>query len=151
VILGGAIGILGNILAGRLGDRVGRRRVGFVVMLLFPLFAVCFYQGSGWVLPVSWVLFVFCTTAQHTITRAVASELFPTEHRGTASGWNALVETLGAALGLAILGLGTESSGNIAFMASSLAFALVIAGLILLLLPETGSRELEAISGGVGT
>ena len=150
VVLGGAIGILGNILAGRLGDRVGRRRVGAGVMWLFPLFAFCFYYGSGWVVPVAWVLFVFCSTAQQTIMRAVATELFPTAYRGTASGWNALIETLGAALGLTILSFGTDAAGNIAFMTSVLAFALVGGGLLLLLLPETGRRELEAISGEVG-
>jgi MFS-type transporter involved in bile tolerance (Atg22 family) len=116
-------------------------------MWLFPLFAFCFYHGSGWVVPAAWVLFVFCSTAQHTIMRAVATELFPTAYRGTASGWNALIETLGAALGLAILGLGTDTAGNIAFMTSALAFTVVAGGLLLLLLPETGRRELEAISG----
>ncbi len=146
VIVGGAIGILGNVLAGRLGDRFGRRKVGFAVMSLFPIFALGFYHGGGWLVPLCWVLFVLCTTAQHTILRSVATELFPTAHRGTASGWNALVETLGAALGLALLALGTRGPGNIAFMTSLLAFAVVGAGLVLLLLPETGRRELESIS-----
>jgi hypothetical protein len=58
-----------------------------------------------------------------------------------------MVETLGAALGLAVISLGVSGPGDIAFMVSTLAFALVAAGLILLLLPETGNRELEAISG----
>lgn len=146
VILGGALGIFGNVVAGRLGDRVGRRRVGFTVMALFPIFVLGFYQGPGWLVPLAWVVFVFCSTAQQTITRAIASELFPTSYRGTASGWNALVETLGAALGLAILALGPDVPGSIAWMTSLLAFALVAGGVILLLLPETGSRELEAIS-----
>ena len=146
VIAGGAIGILGNVIAGRLGDRVGRRRVGFTVMSLFPVFAFAFYHGPGWLVPLSWVLFVLCETALRTITRAVATELFPTAVRGTATGWGALLEMVGAALGLAILGVGTEAPADIAFMTSVLALALVGAGVVLLLLPETGSRELEAIS-----
>lgn len=147
VILGGAIGIFGNVVAGRLGDRHGRRRVGFTVMVLFPVFVLGFYNGAGWMIPIAWILFVFASTAQQTITRAVSTELFPTAYRGTASGWNAMVETLGAAVGLALIGLGVSRVGDIAFMVSSMAFALVAAGSILLLLPETGSRELEAISG----
>jgi putative MFS transporter len=150
VIFGGLLGILGNIVAGRLGDRVGRRRVGFTVMVLFPFFVLGFYQGPGWLVPMAWVLFVFCSTAQQTISRAISTELFPTAYRGTASGWNAMIETIGAGLGLAILSLGTSEPGNIAFMASILAFALVGGGLVLLLLPETGSRELEEISGEEG-
>lgn len=147
VILGGAIGIFGNVAAGRLGDRHGRRRVGFAMMACFPFFVLGFYNGAGWMLPIAWILFVFASTAQQTIGRAVSTELFPTAYRGTASGWNAMVETLGAALGLAIISLGVSGPGDIAFMVSTLAFALVAAGLILLLLPETGNRELEAISG----
>ena len=50
-------------------------------------------------------------------------------------------------LGLALIGVGVSGDGTIAFMVSSMAFALVAAGLVLLLLPETGGRELEAISG----
>jgi MFS family permease len=147
VIMGGGIGIVGNVAAGRLGDRHGRRRVGFAMMLLFPFFVLGFYQGPGWLLPISWVLFVFCQTAQQTITRAVSTELFPTAYRGTASGWNALVETVGAALGLALVGLGTAVPGRIAVMTSLIAFVVVVGGFFLMLLPETGSRELEAISG----
>jgi putative MFS transporter len=150
VVLGGALGIIGNMVAGRLGDRYGRRGVGFAVMTLFPFFVLGFYQGPGWLLPIAWILFVFCSTAQSTITRAVSTELFPTAYRGTASGWYSLIETLGAALGLGILSLGTHAPGNIGFMTSLLAFAVVGAGLLLLLLPETGSRELEAISGEGG-
>ncbi len=150
VIFGGGIGIFGNVVAGRLGDRHGRRRVGFTMMALFPFFVLGFYLGPGWLVPVSWVFFVFCQTAQQTITRAVSTELFPTAYRGTASGWNALVETLGAALGLALVGLGTAVPGQIAVVTSMIAFALVAGGLVLLLLPETGSRELEAISGEEG-
>jgi predicted MFS family arabinose efflux permease len=147
VILGGMLGILGNIVAGRVGDRVGRRRVGFSVMALFPVFVLGFYQGPGWLVPGAWILFVFCSTAQQTISRAVTSELFPTSYRGTASGFGALVETLGAAIGLGVLSLGTVAPGTIALMTSGLAFAMFGAGFVLLLLPETGSRELEAISG----
>ena len=147
VVLGGAIGIVGNIVAGRLGDGYGRRRVGLAVMSIFPLFVFGFYYGPGWLVPLAWVPVVFCATAQQTITRAVSSELFPTGYRGTASGFSALVETIGAALGLAVLSLGTREPGNIAFMTSLLALALVGAGLVLMLLPETGRRELEAISG----
>jgi len=146
VIFGGGVGIIGNVIAGRLGDRFGRRRVGFTVMAVFPLWVAAFYQGPGWMVPLGWVLFVFCATAQQTITRAVSTELFPTAYRGTASGWLALMETLGAATGLGVLGLGTRARGDIADMTSLLAVGAVVAGLVLLLLPETGQRELEAIS-----
>lgn len=149
VIVGGAIGIIGNIAAGRLGDRFGRRYVGLAFLSAFPFFAFIYYNGPGWCLPVGWIGLVFCATAGQVITRALSTELFPTSQRGTAAGWLSLVETLGAAVGLVLLGMRSETPADIARMTSLLAMAVFLAGLSLLLLPETNRRELEAISHDV--
>lgn len=146
VVTGGLLGILGNVVAGSLGDRFGRRRVGFSMMCCFPLFSLLFYQGPEALVAPAWIAFVFCTTAETTIVRAVAAELFPTSQRGTATGWLALVETVGAAAGLGMVSLGTREPGTLAGVASGLGFAVMGAGLLLLALPETSRRELEAIS-----
>jgi len=146
VIFGGGIGIIGNIAAGRLGDRIGRRYVGLVFLGLFPFCAALFYHGPGWSVPIAFVLLVFCATAGEVVVRAFSTELFPTSHRGTSSGWLALVQTLGVAAGLGLLGLGTHHPGDIARMTSLLAFVTLIGGFFLLLLPETSRRELEVIS-----
>jgi putative MFS transporter len=147
VFVGGGIGIIGNIVAGRMGDRFGRRLIGAVTMGAFPVFAAVFYNGPGWSLAPSWIAFVFCVSASNTVQRAFASELFPTAKRGTASGVNALCETLGAASGLGLLALGTQAPGNVARMTTLLSLSLVASGLLVVLLPETRQRELEAISG----
>ena len=55
-ILGGGVGIIGNVVAGRLGDRIGRRTIGFVFLALFPLFTWIFSHGPGWSLPIAWTL-----------------------------------------------------------------------------------------------
>src|SRR5262249_1918664 len=107
-ILGGAVGIIGNVVAGRLGDRVGRRTVGFVFLALFPVFAILFYRGPGWTLPIAWALFVFCNTAGGVVVRAFSTELFPTSYRGTSAAWLSLVQTVGWAVGLALISLGTD-------------------------------------------
>jgi putative MFS transporter len=142
-IVGGGVGIIGNIVAGRIGDRVGRRIVGFVFLSLFPLFAWLFYHGPGWVLPIAWALFVFCNTAGGVIVRAFSTELFPTSYRGTSAAWLSLIQTLGWALGLALVSL---VGGEIATATSWIALVVLVAAGALLALPETYQQELEAIS-----
>ena len=142
-ILGGAVGIIGNVVAGRIGDRVGRRVVGFVFLAFFPLFAWLFYHGPGWVLPIAWALFVFCNTAGGVIVRALSTELFPTSYRGTSAAWLSLVQTIGWAVGLALVSL---IGGEIATATSWISTVVVIAACALLALPETHQQELETIS-----
>jgi MFS family permease len=148
VLVGGAFGITGNIVAGRLGDRVGRRFVGATFLSLFPAAAWLFYNGPGWTLPIAFAFVVFCQTAGGMVLRAFSTELFPTSQRGTSAGWVALVQTVGWAIGLALVSVGSRvSDADIPRMASLLALSAAAGGLCLLALPETRSRELEAISG----
>jgi len=142
----GAVGVVGNVVAGRLGDVVGRRMVGLTAFGLFPLAAWLFYVGPGWAMPIAFASFVFCQTAGVTILRALSSELFPTSHRGTAAAWAMLVQTIGWAVGLWAVGLGTQWGAAIAEMTTWLSTGVLIGGLLLLTLPETKRRELETIS-----
>lgn len=146
VLFGGAIGILGNLAAGRLGDRFGRRLVGGTFMACFPIFVWAFYQGPSWILPPAWSMFVFCDTAAIVTLRALSTELFPTSHRGTAAGLISLVQTLALAAGLYAAGVGAHEPGAIARTVSWLSLASVGAALALTILPETNRRELETIS-----
>lgn len=146
VVAAGAVGVVGNVVAGRLADRTGRRRVGFAFLAVFPPLAWGFYHGPAWSLPVLWALLVFTLMGANVIIRALSSELFPTAHRGTSTGVLALTETLGAALGLLLLGLLQQQGGDLTTLIPLISLGAVLAGLVLLLLPETGRRELEAIS-----
>lgn len=145
-VLGGAVGIIGNVVAGRLGDVVGRRTVGFAFLALFPLSAGLFYNGSGWVLPIAWTMVIFCTTAGSVTVRAFSTELFPTSHRGTAAAWLSLVQTLGWAAGLAVVGSGIQEAGDMAVMTTRVSMVVFGAALALLFLPETFRQELEILS-----
>lgn len=145
-ILGGAVGIIGNVVAGRLGDRIGRRTIGCVFLSLFPLFAWTFYHGPGWSLPISWTLFVFCNTAGGVVVRAFSTELFPTSYRGTSAAWLSLMQAIGWSLGLLLVGLGTSAAGDIARMTSLISLVVLGAAVALLALPETYRQELEIIS-----
>jgi putative MFS transporter len=145
-VLAGAVGVVGNVVAGRLGDRIGRRAVGTIALSVFPATAWCFYTGPGWGMPIAFAAFVFCQTAGVTILRALSSELFPTSYRGTAAAWAMLVQTVGWASGLWLVGIATRAGIPIASAATRLATTVLVGGVLLLALPETGRRELEAIS-----
>jgi putative MFS transporter len=147
VIVGGAVGIIGNVVAGRLGDRHGRRFVGAVFLGIYPLFAWLFYRGAEWMLPLAWTGFIFCVTAGWVIARALSTELFPTAYRGTAAGVLAFAQSLGWAAGLALVGALSNAFDDLARATSLVAFVTLGAAALLLTFPETSRRELEATSG----
>lgn len=146
VFFGGGLGIAGNIVAGRLGDRFGRRIVGFTLLGSFPFFVALFYNGPSWAVPFAWIGFLFGSQGGRVILRALATELFPTSQRASASGLFAILETIGAATGLFILYFGSVDAGDFVGMTTWLGFAVLAGGFVLAFLPETSQRELESIS-----
>jgi MFS family permease len=146
IIVGGGIGIIGNVVAGRLSDRIGRRVVGCTMLALFPLCVASFYLGPGRLLSYVWVAFVFTSQGARVILRALATELFPTAQRGAASGLFAILEAVGNAVGLFLLGAGVQEAGDLARAISWISLASLAGGLVLLFFPETRRRELEAIA-----
>lgn len=146
VLFGGGFGVIGNVVAGRLADRSGRRLVGALFFGLFPAAAWLFYQGPGLALPFAFAVIIFTGTAGTVILRALATELFPTAYRGTSSGWLAFVQTLGWTAALLLLGVAGRDTAEIARFTAQLSLAVLLGGLAILLLPETSRRELEEIS-----
>ena len=145
-VIGGGLGILGNIAAGRLGDVFGRRVVGLVLLGSFPIWVGVFYNSSGWVLPIMWVGIVFASSGGRIILRTLATELFPTSMRASSSGLFAVLDATGAATGLFVLWYVTQGEGDFTYYTTILALAVAAGALVLLFFPETKRRELESIS-----
>lgn len=143
-ILVGGFATLGNLAAGRLSDRIGRRRVlAGAILVNSALFAV-FYTGSGWILPLGWVAAIFTYFAVDVTLAAVSAELFPTSYRSTASAARLVFWASAAGAGLAVHGLlvplfGAPSLATAAMLATAPLGALVV----LALMPETAARSLE--------
>jgi len=143
----GIVAPIGNVVAGQLGDRFGRKKVMLLGLLGNVIAVAAFYNASGWLVPPAWALMVLTVTMVLVLFGALGGELFPTSYRSTASGVRAIVATLGASLGLKVkdllYGLTATHSGAITWMLLAAPIAPVV---IALFLPETARHELEEIS-----
>jgi predicted MFS family arabinose efflux permease len=147
VIIAGAFGIIGNVAAGHMADRWGRRIAGAVLLSGFPLAAMLFYLGPERTLWPAWVGLVFCSGGGRLIVRALSTELFPTSQRGSASGVFTTMEMLGAGIGmLCIYFFGTEDVSDLAHVIPTIASLAWLSALALSRFPETSGKELEALS-----
>ncbi len=145
--IGGALGILGSIVAGKLSDRFGRRNTGALFALLAPMFMVWMYSVPGfWVVP-AWILELFFDIASGTILNAYSAELFPTSYRSTAGSALMVAGTTGGAIGLLLEGvLYHYTHSHWSAVRYLVVFWMIAPFVIFFYFPETAGRELEAIS-----
>jgi len=158
--LGGGLGIMGNIFAGRLSDRFGRRRMGSLFYMMAPMltfwlyssysstrFALpLFHLSFSAVIPI-WIFQLFFDVASSTIAVAYSAELFPTSYRSTAGSVLSVAGTTGGALGFFLEGLLYRSTGSHWLAVRYLAVFWLMAPIIMIFFfPETAGLELETIS-----
>ena len=146
-VFGGAIGIIGNIVAGRISDRYGRRVVGPLFIACEAVLAYQLYTIRIGVIVLLWIGWLFCDQAGATITNAYSAELFPTSFRAAAVSSLYVARYAGGALGLFGEGLlyGVFGSHWPAIKMLTVCW-LAAAALMYLLFPETARRELEEIA-----
>ena len=138
---------LGNILSGSLTDRFGRRPGTILVSLLLSFAIAIFYNSSGFfAVALGLAMLMLSIGGIQVLHIALATELFPTAYRSTASGVREAVATLGASIGLWTLSVLYTVTGN---HVESITWVLVltpIAPILLFFVPETAGRELEDIA-----
>jgi putative MFS transporter len=142
----GAFAIVGNPVAGRLGDRFGRRRVAACVLVLFPLASLAFFAGPRGLVALPWTVMVFLWMAMNVSVRALATELFPTSLRGTGAGSLALLETIGVVVGLLTYAGAMGALGTQSLALPLVTLACFVAAASVFLVPETARRELEDVA-----
>jgi MFS transporter, putative metabolite:H+ symporter len=147
LLLGGPVAIMGGLLFGRASDRFGRRRVLSVAITASVVSTIAFYNGSGALLPLFWVVAIFSNFGMDVLFSALGSELFATAYRSTASGLRSIFSTVAIAAGLAVEGTLYLALGSHAAAITAMAWC-ALAGPVILLafVPETAQRELEEIA-----
>lgn len=138
---------LGNMLAGTVSDRFGRRPVALVTSLLLSLAVYLFYNASGTIVVAVGLALLFMSLGGLLVLHtALATELFPTAFRSTAAGVREAVGTVGASLGLWGVSLLYAVTGSHAESITWILILTPISPLVVMLIPETARRELEEIA-----
>lgn len=143
-LVAGVGAIFGNVIAGRVADRIGRRPTMAIAALANCVAFITFYNSGGWFLPVAWVLALFTYFAGEVVVGACSGELFPTSCRSTAAMLRMVVGVTAAALGLVTEGALYRALGSHEAALSLLCLvSLLVLPAVRWLLRETANRALD--------
>jgi MFS family permease len=145
-VTGGAPGLLGLVVGGRLAETWGRKPVALASILLGVAATVLFFLQAGVTLWLFGTVQIFVLGAVSPAVGALWTEMFPTEVRGTANAYLLVAGVMGSATGLLIAGVLSDSislGGAVAWTGLA-----PVVGAVLLLpwLPEAAFRDLEEVS-----
>lgn len=117
--------------AGRLSDRLDRRRIYAVGMLVFA----CAYLGFGLTATSAWLWILFPVYGAYTaltdgVGRAWVADVVPADQRGTALGLQAAVSGIGLLIAGVWAGLAWGSSGRLPFVVSAVVVFVLAAVLL---------------------
>jgi MFS family permease len=147
MIPGGLLALWLNIMMGRSSDRIGRKRVVFIMMLTCGLAYAAFYSGlSGAVIPPLWILAFFGFFTADSLMRGMTVELVPTAYRATIGGLAYAIEVFAGGISLALEGVWYDHFHAHGPAIAMALLAIPISLIALLFLPEPAGRTLEDIS-----
>ena len=148
-IAGGAVAMIGNLLVGRISDRVGRKRaIATTLMICAGGFALLYGTTPGPIIAVAWMFAIFGYFATEVMFNSLGSELFPTSYRSTASSFRVITYAVTGTAGLIMQDVLYDMFGGDYAMAIVALMAVVPIGAIVVMvfLPEPASKELEEVS-----
>ena len=128
--------------AGRISDRVDRRRVYAIGMVVFA----CSYLGFGLTSSRGWLWVIFPVYGAYTaltdgVSRAWVADIVPGEQRGTALGLHAAISGVGLLVAGVWAGLAWGGTGHVPFLVSAVAVFALAAVLL-------ATRSLRATAPG---
>jgi MFS family permease len=147
ILVSGLVAILGNIAAGTLSDRYGRRLVLTITALVSAVSFHLLYAwaGGAW-LALFWSIGLFTYLATDTIVGALGAELFPTSHRSVASAIRLFFWLFGGGIGFLVEAELFEALGSHGQAIAWLTLAAPLCLIPIWFLPETATRSLDDIS-----
>jgi MFS family permease len=148
-IPGGLLALALNILVGRLSDRVGRRLIIFLMMLLAVAGYASFYSGlTGWIVAPLWIISYFAFFTAGALIAGFAAELVPTAYRATVGGLRYSLDIFSGGVALGLEGVWYDHFHAHGPAISVSLLAMPIAMIALLFLPEPAGKTLEEIAPG---
>jgi putative MFS transporter len=146
-----SVGALGNVGEGLLLDRIGRRAsmlaffvAGGILLMLWGAQST----ASGILILGSLASFFIYGVSGAVYT--YSSELYPTEHRGTGTGWSGAAQRVGAIVAPTVVGIMIGSKLPISSVFVLLAVGFLVAAVAVLTATyETKQQSLEQITAGI--
>jgi len=147
-VTAGLPGIVGVLLASRLAESRGRRPVTIVGLLVATTFQATFFLAGDdallWITPVIAIVAAACAGLA---LGTLDAELFPTEVRGTSSGFILVAAVAGSAVGLVLATQLKDVVGGLGPAIALCGTASIIAAVFVVpRLPETAARRLDDVS-----
>jgi predicted MFS family arabinose efflux permease len=146
-VTAGLPGLIGVLLASRLAESRGRRPVTIVGLLVATVFQAAFFLGDDAVLWITPVVAIIAAACAALALGTLDAELFPTEVRGTSSGFLLVSAVAGSAVGLV---LATQLKSVVGGLGPAIALcgiaSLLAALFVVPRLPETADRRLDDVS-----
>jgi len=147
-VTAGLPGIVGVLLASRLAESRGRRPVTIIGLLVATVFQAAFFVAGNdallWIAPVIAIVAAACAGLA---LGTLDAELFPTEVRGTSSGFLLVSGVAGSAVGLVLATQLKDFAGGLGPAIALCGIASLVAAIFVVpRLPETADRRLDDVS-----